>query len=529
MDRWKYILCIYLTLLFSNFSWLQVAASDYVPIIQSAFPPVWHTNYYDRIVGGAVCSPYGIPAADPKYISETYYTGTTTWNELHPETTLIIIGCPYGLETKSLESDLNNGYVAKFKLLMHFHYEGCILRSLSNNAFKGLSRLRVVLLKSINLHFVSTNAFKDLVNLIWLSMDNNELNKITTEHFCYNSKLEFLQLRSNKLDGIRETHNVSNGTCANLTFNSLVLDNNAIVESKINYRSFRVNSVLSLINCSLKKISKESFEGLENLLDIDLSDNEITYLDENTFDDMRNQLQIIFLSNNRLVYLHSDYFRVLNISYLMLDHNDIEFINGSLYHIHNLKVLDISSNKLQCVSRLFQNMTKLTVLNISDNYIQSVKGDEFYLTNGIKKLDFSRNLLLNIPAKLFANLEMLEELRLDSNNITVISNKVFSKCTKLSHLYLSKNSLENINLLELHSDKLIYLDITDNKLTELPTGYNESTRTCYSYLSLQTLNASRNKIESFLFTQELIIEFQQHRTRPSFKSSAKAKPNRFEG
>ncbi|XP_053398206.1 toll-like receptor 5 [Mercenaria mercenaria] len=185
------------------------------------------------------------------------------------------------------------------------------------------------------------------------------------------------------------------------------------------------------------------------------------------------------------------------MSYLMLDQNDIGFINGSLSHIHNLKVLNISANKLQSLSGLFQNMTKLTVLNISDNYVQNVKGDEFYHTNGIEKLDLSRNLLLNIPAKLFVNLEILTELRLDSNNITVISNKAFSKCTKLSHLYLSKNSLENISLLELHSNKLIYLDITNNKLTELPTGYNESTGTCYSYFNLQTLNASRNKIESF--------------------------------
>ncbi|XP_053398408.1 toll-like receptor Tollo [Mercenaria mercenaria] len=490
------MLCVYITMCFYNFTWLQVATSDEFATVVSAFPPIWHTNYIERITGGALCWPDKKPAADP-YNYYTNYTGTTTWEELHPETTIISIWCSEGFNDQSLENDLQNGHIANFKLLMHFEYRNCSLRSLTNNVFKGLSRLRVVLLRYNNLHFVSTNAFKDLANLIWLSMDNNELNIITTEHFCYNSKLEFLQLRSNKLEGIRETHNVSNGTCANLTFNSLVLSNNAIVESKTNYRSFRVNGVLSLTNCSLKKIGKDSFEGLEHLLDIDLSDNEITNLDENTFDDMRNQLQKISLSNNRLNYLHSDYFRALNISYLMLDHNDIEFINGSLSHIHNLKVLNISSNKLKSVSGLFQNMTKLTVLNISDNYIHSVKGDDFYHTHGIKKLDLSRNLLLNIPAKLFANLEMLNELWLNSNKITVISNKAFSRCTKLSHLRLSRNSLENISLLELHSDKLIYLDIADNKLTELPTGYNESIGRCYSYLNLQTLNASRNKIESF--------------------------------
>ncbi|XP_053397398.1 toll-like receptor Tollo [Mercenaria mercenaria] len=490
------MLCVYITMCFYSFYWLQVATSDEFAEVVSAFPPIWHTNYYERIVGGGLCMPDMKPAADP-YNYNTNYTGTTTWDKLHPETTLIIIWCSEGFNDQSLENDLQNGYIAKFKLLMHFQYQNCNLRSLSKTIFKGLSRLRVVILSYNKLHFVSTNAFNDLVSLIWLRIDYNELDNITTEHFCYTSKLEFLQLRSNKFDGIRETHNISNGTCANLTFNSLVLSNNAIVESKINYRSFHVNGVLSLTNCSIKKISKESFEGLEHLLDIDLSDNEITNLDENTFDYMRNQLQKISLSNNRLNYLHSDYFRALNISYLMLDHNDIEFLNGSLSHIHNLKVLNISSNKLQSVSGLFQNMTKLTVLNISGNYVQNVTGDEFYLTNGIEKLDFSRNCLLNIPAKLFANLEMLNELWLNSNNITVISNKALSKCTKLSHLYLSKNSLENISLLQLHSDKFIYLNIVDNKLTELPTGYNESIGRCYSYFNLQTLNASRNKIETF--------------------------------
>lgn len=171
--------------------------------------------------------------------------------------------------------------------------------------------------------------------------------------------------------------------CTNSSLNSIpknlsnevqVLDlsNNKILELKKDaFRSVGLINLHKLIarSCSIEKVDKDAFHGLEILIELDLSDNNIHVLNPTTFRDPF-RLRKIYLNRNPIQRLQNGLFS--NMSFLQT----IEF-NGCL-------IKDIEPNT-------FYNISKLNSLGLSDNQLVNMKSEVLQSIPSLMDLEISNN------------------------------------------------------------------------------------------------------------------------------------------
>lgn len=90
---------------------------------------------------------------------------------------------------------------------------------------------------------------------------------------------------------------------------------------------------LVVVNCGIRSIDAQDFEGFRKLTDLNLSKNKITHLDKNVFAALAN-LSSLFLSSNQIAAIHEETFTTLP----------------------SLKFLDLTNNV--CVDAMFDDFSK---------------------------------------------------------------------------------------------------------------------------------------------------------------------------
>ncbi|XP_068433660.1 toll-like receptor 5 [Clinocottus analis] len=157
--------------------------------------------------------------------------------------------------------------------------------------------------------------------------------------------------------------------------------------------------------------------------------------------------------------------------------------------------LDLSKNRIFALQRAFLSPLKdAVIIDISVNKINQINKNAFNGLQGhLRMLNLSSNLLGEIYAHTFTNLTDLRVLDLSYNHIGVLGDKAFSGLPKLRAIYLTGNSLRNLHssaplpnldYLFLGDNKLeylteiiamannsIYVDVADNRLTNLEDVY----------------------------------------------------------
>lgn len=160
-----------------------------------------------------------------------------------------------------------------------------------------------------------------------------------------------------------------------------------------------------------------------------------------------------------------------------------------------LNVFDLSNNWIFALkSAVFSTLKDTIVIDVSKNKINQINRNAFSgLQGNLRMLNLSSNLLGEIHAHTFAYLTELRVLDLSNNHIGVLGYKAFSGLPKLRTLFLTGNSLRNLGVptslpnleyLLLADNKLyslyridtfgmnsVYVDITDNRLSNLEDLY----------------------------------------------------------
>ena len=136
---------------------------------------------------------------------------------------------------------------------------------------------------------------------------------------------------------------------------------------------------------------QESFTELAGLIMINLSSNQISFIERNSFSTLR-YLRLLQLQFNKLRRIDSFIFNGLTIIHgVNLSYNQIEIVEDmALSELREFNFLDLSNNLLKYIGKWFKNVT-LNNLILSNNSIDYILRGTFDNIDGFTNLDLSAN------------------------------------------------------------------------------------------------------------------------------------------
>lgn len=181
-----------------------------------------------------------------------------------------------------------------------------------------------------------------------------------------------------------------------------------------------------IVNLRGNRISRVSrLDGLQELLHLDLSHNELTsleYSSDTSFSpfELLSRLAVLDLhSNPRLTSLPSGIFAGLT-GLTELDLADCRLNRLSpedLVGLPALRILRLAGNRLTSFP-IVVDLPSLHQLHLERNFLSTLTSDNFASLPSLVRLDLSRNRLSGLPSQWLSGLERLEKLRLDNNRLT---------------------------------------------------------------------------------------------------------------
>ncbi|CAB3226682.1 unnamed protein product [Arctia plantaginis] len=262
------------------------------------------------------------------------------------------------------------------------------------------------------------------------------------------------------------------------------------------------------------ELHEQAFAGLNELIELNLSDNNIWSTKTDTFCTLYS-LKNLNLSNNHLQNIKtvgfSDSRREQNLSVkscnlvievLDMSHNDlIVLTDNCLSKLRSLSKLLLQNNAISTLEDgAFEGLLSLQVLNLSSNFLNTIPPDIFLDTKTLKEINFSNNTINTIPPGLFDGLDQLQILDLSHNELTSqwINKGTFIGLLRMVILNLSYN---NLNRIDRHMFQDLYslqkLNLEHNEITSIDEHAFGELR------NLHSLTLSNNKlvhIHTHLFT-----------------------------
>lgn len=374
----------------------------------------------------------------------------------------------FGLDIKEL--DLANNKFEEIDLSLFNRFDRLMVLNLSYNTIKYVSNEfgRLDNLIELNLSFnliqsLSKRIFEELPNLKKLYLFNNKLYNVHSDLFKNLTQLEELDLSNNTLQEFhsKTLKNLSNLQSLNLSNNPLEEFDSKILENQSNLQS------LNLSFNSLTKLDSNLFNQKDKLEKIILNDNKLTSIDF-LFDEVV-YIRILNLSNNKLSTIDNNTFdNNSNLTELNLSKNQIKKLDGVVFkRLINLTSVDLSENLIDSIDvKEIQKLKKLSNLNLNGNRLRSF---DFSILNSLKNLNILRlnkNLIYNISMDSISNSNLVK-LYLNNNKINRIDG-TFSGLVKMEEIDLSKNQIDSLpsNIFE-NLNQLRIVNLRDNKIKSL--------------------------------------------------------------
>ncbi|XP_062537568.1 chaoptin [Armigeres subalbatus] len=283
------------------------------------------------------------------------------------------------------------------------------------------------------------------------------------------------------------------------------------------FRQLTTLEALDLSNNKLKTVNENSFHFMENLVSLELHDNQIDTLPKGTFQgDIHCKLKMISLRYNNLKQLSTHSFADLGqLNALYLDDNRIETIEKRAFvNMNNLKVLNLRGNKLSKISdESFQNLPELEKVDLAYNALTSFDFDYFDQVGSLTSLevDVSHNRIMALGEIIVptsnesslvqlahastarehvASLSNIKKLDMSSNNISSIDVGYFKPLElSLVKLSLAVNQISNISREVFgHLPLLQWLNLENNVISVVDFD------TFYNTKNLQVLKLSNNML-----------------------------------
>jgi Leucine-rich repeat (LRR) protein len=341
------------------------------------------------------------------------------------------------LKNNALESIEFNAFGEVFVSLKLLELEQNFIGHLPSECFQFSPNIEKLLLDGNKLS-VEDRSFVSLKSLNLLSLKNSMLNEINgSEVFAGLERLAFLDMSFNRI------LNLKHGTFSRLeSLIELALDSNLITQisnavfhglSSLEVLSLAFNNLESLTNLTFLHLNKvyslnvknnkwliniepNAFTGINSsLIRLDLSNCKLQFVKKYHFNSLT-QLRILNLSNNQISSIEANSFINLNIlTELDLSRNSIFHFDPELFVSQvSLEMLDLSSNVIiKVTQQMFKNLRDLKELYLNNNQITTLGHKLFSQMGNLVILDLSANLIDELDMSCFVNLEKLEKLNLN--------------------------------------------------------------------------------------------------------------------
>lgn len=154
----------------------------------------------------------------------------------------------------------------------------------------------------------------------------------------------------------------------------------------------------SVVGCSVKNVIKENLKGLKKLTFLDLRNNQIEAIEENSFDDLI-ELEILTMSKNKVKFLDENLFlNVQKLKYLDFSINSFNKLDAKFFKkLIKLEKLDLYGNSLKIIDKnLIESLSELKCINFKSNFcIDEVYGNCNLLLNETEREKIKNDLKKN--------------------------------------------------------------------------------------------------------------------------------------
>nr|AGM39445.1 Toll-like receptor 21 [Clarias batrachus] len=268
-----------------------------------------------------------------------------------------------------------------------------IIAYLDHKALNGLKDLVILRLDNNLLTDLYNDSFKDLHSLQTLNLRNNQISVIFNNTFYFLRNLSILDLGGNKI-----AHLMPLAFEGLDSLKNLYLDRNRLgkIDGQLIGSLHRTLQVLDLQGNFIRyktDYARSPFVNLTKLTDLKLDGQRpygITLLPHAFFRGLTS-LKSLYLTNNRISSLSSDTFDDLkNLTFLTLD--------------------DSCVGVAQLKPGIFKNLQKLEILTVENMGIGSFSKEVFGNLTGLKKLNLNKNTMQTLDVDLLENLTNLQYL-----------------------------------------------------------------------------------------------------------------------
>lgn len=335
--------------------------------------------------------------------------------------------------SKNKISSIDSKFFENIPNLRHLYLSKNKLRVLNESLFTNLRNIVLIDLHKNDLTYISQDLFKGNPNLEVINLAQTGLGKlgVSVENlFKYNTKLRYFNLMSNELSAfntefikdMKELHvlNLLQNNIIDIDINklpanvvslgrnklsqiyiakplkSLKLKSNFVnfvdtenvhlelevldISSCTNFSVTEVQkfihlTTLTLQNCSITQIDRNTFTKSQKLEKLNMASNKIEKLLNGVFDTLI-KLQTMNLKNNNINTIEENAFSKLrNLVYLNLAFNKIDTKVTHMNWISPLtqmKYFIVNNNSISSLPKHNESLTKLKLLNLADNELNSI-------------------------------------------------------------------------------------------------------------------------------------------------------------
>ncbi|RZC33997.1 LRR 8 domain containing protein [Asbolus verrucosus] len=253
---------------------------------------------------------------------------------------------------------------------------------------------------------------------------------------------------------------------------------------------------LQMADNLMTEVKKESFAGLNYLIDADFSGNMITRVDPDSFDDSPGFITFE-LQGNPLDKVEGPFLSIKSLLYLDISNCGLKYLNPLFFaNITALSTLDLSGNPLGVIdNKVLEPLSSLETLKMNDCNLTYIANYAFVSLENLKNLELSGNIFTTTDwSSVFDYLPRLEYLDLRYSAIKQLPETVFSNNTYLRTLILAQNELNSFDVSHTVG-KLQQLDSLDLSFCNLSLPLSEdafvnATKIRSLYLSGNSLFAS---------------------------------------